>query len=195
MLRRDYPPIGAYGWPPPTVREVQARWLRWTCLAVAAFAVLALVAFVVSHDDPRQPGLSDRAWLTLGLAALLLVALGVHHYAGGARRLLRALTEYAVVALLAVLLTLTALPDPDQPAANQAAANRTPAQQPAANHPRPPARPPANRPAAIGAGDGCPTVKQLPAWLACLWRQANPPKPKQGHALPRSPAPPTRRTP
>jgi hypothetical protein len=193
MLRRDYPPIGAYGWPPPPLAEVRARWARWACLAVAAFAVLALVAFVLSHDDPH-PGLSDRAWLTLGAAALLLVALSVHHYAGGARRLLRALTEYAVVALLAVLLTLTALPAPDQPAAN-----RAPAQQPAVNRPRPPARPPANRPAgpqATGAGDGCPAVKQLPGWLACLWRQANPPEPKseQGRAMPSSPAPPTWRT-
>jgi hypothetical protein len=186
MLRRDYPPIGTYGWPPPTIREVQARWLRWLGLATAALAVLALVAFVISHDDPRQPGLSDRAWLTLTAAALLLVLLSVHHYAGGARRLLRALTEYAVVALLAVLLTTTALPAPDQPAAN-----RAPAQQSAVNRPRPPANRPAG-PQARGAGDGCPPVKQLPPWLACLWRQANPPEP--GRAIPLSPGPPTRRT-
>jgi hypothetical protein len=182
MLRRDYPPAGAYGWPPPTVREVQARWLRWACLAVAGLAVLALVSFVIGHDDPRQPGLSDRAWLTLGLAALLLVALSVHHYAGGPRRLVRALTEYAVVALLAVLLTVTALPTTNQPAAQQSAANQ-PAQQPAS-------------PRAKGAGDGCPPVKRVLAWLACLWRQANPPEPKpeHGRAMPFSPAPPTRRT-
>jgi hypothetical protein len=193
MLRRDYRPIGAYGWPPPTIREVQARWLRWTCLIVAALGVLALVSFVISHDDPRQPGLSDRAWLTLGLAALLLVALSVHHYAGGARRLLRALTEYAVVALLAVLLTVTALPAATRPAANQPAANRAPAQQPAVNRP---AANPAG-PQAKGAGAGCPPVKRVHAWLACLWRQANPPEPnlKQGRAMPRSPAPPARRTP
>jgi hypothetical protein len=190
MLRRDYPPIGPYGWPPPTVREVQARWARWACLAVAGLAVLALVAFVIGHDDPRQPGLSDRAWLTLAAAALLLVALGVHHYAGGARRLLRALAECAVVALLAVLLTVTALPAADQAAAQQSAAN-----QPAAT------RPPANQPgpAAGRAGNGCPPVKQVHAWLACLWRQANPPDPKreqqQARAMPLSPAPPTRRTP
>ena len=183
MLRRDYPPIGAYAWPPPTIREVQARWLRWTCLAAAGVAVLALVAFVISHDDPHQPGLSDRAWLTLAAAALLLVALSVHHYAGGARRLLRALTEYAVVALLAVLLTVTALPAADHPAAQQPASNQ-PAQHPA-------------DPRAKGASDGCPPVKQLPAWLACLWRQANPPEPKpgRGRAVPRSPAPSTGRIP
>jgi hypothetical protein len=191
MLRRDYPPIGTYTWPPPPLAEVRARWLRWACLAVAALGVLALVAFVLSHDDPRQPGLADRAWLTLGLAALLLVALSVHHYAGGARRLLRALVEYAVVALLAVLLTLTALPAATRPTINQPAANRAPAQHSAAN----PARPPTNRPAsqhAKAAGDGCPAVVKVPAWLACLWRQANPPE--QDRALPRSPGPPTRRT-
>jgi small-conductance mechanosensitive channel len=180
MLRRDYPPAGPYGWPPPTIREMQARWLRWACLAVAALAVLALVAFVISHDDPRQPGLSDRAWLTLGLAALLLVALSVHHYAGGARRLLRALAEYAVVALLAVLLTVTALPAANQPAAQQSA-TKQPAQQPAAQDPA--------DPRAKGAGDGCPPVRRVPAWLACLWRQANPPQPTD------SPTPPARRTP
>jgi hypothetical protein len=188
MLRRDYPPIGAYDWPPPPLSEVRARWLRWACLAVAALGVLALVAFVISHDDPH-PGLSDRAWLTLGAAALLLVALSVHHYAGGARRLLRALAEYAVVALLAVLLTLTALPAATRPAANQPAATQ-PAQQSAANRARPPARPPATHPAgsqASGAGEGCPPVKQLPAWLACLWHQANPPQPQH--------PPSTRRTP
>jgi hypothetical protein len=183
MLGRDYPPLGAYGWPPPPLAEVRARWLRWASLAVAALGVLALVAFVISHDDPRQPGLSDRAWLTLGLAAMLLVLLAVHHYAGGPRRLLRALTEYAVVALLAVLLTITAQPAATRPAATQ------PAQQPAANRARPPSRPPANHaagPQATGAGEGCPPVKQLPAWLACLWHQANPPQPP--------PPPSTRRT-
>jgi hypothetical protein len=189
MLRRDYPPIGAYGWPPPPLAEVRARWARWACLAVAMLGVLALVAFVISHDDPRQPGLSDRAWLTLGLAAVLLVLLAVHHAAGGARRLLRALAEYAVVALLAVLLTLTALPAATRPAANQ------PAQQSAANRARPPSRPPANHPAsphAKATGDGCPAVVKVPAWLACLWRQANPPE--QDRAIPLSPGPSTRRT-
>ena len=192
MLRRDYPPTGTYGWPPPPLAEVRARWLRWLGLLATSAAVLALVAFVIGHDDPRQPGLSNRAWLTLGAAALLLVALSVHHYAGGARRLLRALTEYAVVALLAVLLTVTALPAATRPAANQPAANRAPAQQPAVNRP---AANPAG-PQAKGAGAGCPPVKHLPAWLACLWRQANPPptKPTKGRALLLSPVPSARRT-
>jgi hypothetical protein len=176
MLRRADLRGGYYDWPPPPLREVRRRWLRWLCLIAASLGMLALVTFVISHDDPSQPGLSDRAWLTLAAAALLLVLLAVHHRLG-ALALLRALTEYAVVALLAVLLTLTALPA-TEPAANTPAAGRAPAQQQAANPGRPPSRLPANRPPAAPAdraGDGCPPVKRVPAWLACLWRQANPP--------------------
>jgi hypothetical protein len=183
MLRHP-PGRGYYDWPPPPLREVRARWLWWLGLIAVALAVLALVAFVISHDDPRRPGLSERAWLTLVLAALLLVLLGLHHRLG-ALALLRALTEYAVVALLAVLLTVTALPAaPD----SSHAADKSAANQPAANQPGP---------AAKGAGDGCPPVKRVHAWLACLWHQANAPdpKPEQGRAMPRSPAPSTRRTP
>ena len=182
MLHRDYPPLGGYGWPPPPLAEVRARWARWTCLAAAVLSVLALVAFVIDHDDPH-PGLSDRAWLTLGLAALLLVLLSVHHYAGGARRLLRALVEYALVALLAVLLTITALPAPNRAPANQPAANHAPAQPPAASQPA--------DPQATATSDGCPPVRQVPAWLACLWRQANPPEPKptKSQAMPALPLP------
>jgi hypothetical protein len=183
MLRSTGFRGGYYDWPPPPLREVRRRWLRWLGLAAASLAVLALVTFVIGHDDPRQPGLSDRAWLTLTAAALLLVALSLHHRLG-ALALLRALTEYAVVALLAVLLTLTALPAATQPAANQPAANRAPTQQLAATPARPSTtQPPATRPAtnpagppAKGAGDGCPPVKRVPAWLACLWRQSNPPQ-------------------
>jgi hypothetical protein len=186
MLRRVDARGGYYDWPPPPLREVRRRWLMWLCLAGAGAGVLALVTFVIGHDDPRRPGLSDRAWLTLATAALLLVALSIHQRLG-ALALLRAVAEYAVVALLAVLLTLTALPGADQPS-NQSSAGRAPAQQQAANRARPPSRPPVNTagPAAGRAGDGCPAVKRVPAWLACLWRQANPPT---------SPPPSTRRIP
>jgi hypothetical protein len=174
MLRRP-PGRGYYDWPPPSLAEVRSRWLRWLCLGIATAGVLALVSFVLGHDD-AHPGLSDRGWFTLAAAALLLVLLGVHHRLG-ALALLRALAEYAVVALLAVLLTITA--------------TGYGAGQPAAN---PPAAKPAGTAAKTG-GDGCPPVKQVGAWLACLWRQANPPppKPKQGPAM--APAPSTRRTP
>jgi amino acid transporter len=176
MLRRQPFHGGYLDWPPPSLAEVRARWLWWLCLAVASVGVLALVAFVLSHDDPRQPGLSDRGWGTLAAAALLLVLLSIHHR-HGAGRLVRAIAEYAVVALLAVLLTITALPAADQPAGKQSAAK-----QPAGKQ--------AGTAAKVG-GDGCPPVKQVHAWLACLWRQANPPDPKptKGHAMPLSPAP------
>jgi hypothetical protein len=181
MLRRQPFHSGYYDWPPPSLAEVRARWLWWLCLAVASVGVLALVAFVLSHDDPRQPGLSDRGWLTLAAAALLLVLLSIHHRRG-AGRLVRAIAEYAVVALLAVLLTLTALPAADQPAGKQSAAKQAADKQAGT--------------AAKGAGDGCPPVKQVPAWLACLWRQANPPptKPEKGHAMAASPSPPVAST-
>ena len=180
---------GYYDWPPPTLREVRARWLRWLGLAAVSVAVLALVAFVIDHDDP-QPGLSDRAWLTLAAAAVLLVALGIH-YRRGSLALLRAVAEYATVALLAVLLTITAQPAPAAPPGQ--AAKQQAAKPPAAEQP-------AGRVGAAGTatGDGCPPVRQMFAWVGCLWRQANPPAsttPKQGRAMPLSPAPPARRTP
>jgi hypothetical protein len=181
MLRRSDLSRGYYDWPPPPLSAVRARWLWWLCLATITVAVLALVAFVVDHDDPRQPGLSDRSWLTLALAAVLLVLLGVYGRQGG-WPLVRAVAEYAVVALLAVLLTLTALPAAHQPAGKQPAANQATGKQAGA--------------AAKAAGAGCPAVVKVPAWLACLWRQANPPEPRpeQGRALLHSPVPPTRRT-
>jgi hypothetical protein len=176
MLRRDYPVRGYYDWPPPPLSAVRARWLLWLSLASISVAVLALISFVVDHDDPREPGLSERSWLTLALAAVLLVLLSLHHRYG-AWPLVRAIAEYAVVALLAVLLTITALPVADQPAGKQSAAKQA-------------------GQAAKAAGGGCPAVLRVPAWLACLWRQANPPDPKptKGRALPHSPVPAARRT-
>jgi hypothetical protein len=153
MLR--HPPGGYYDWPPPTIDEGQARWARWArwaCLAAVGVGVLALVAFVVEHDPPG-PGLSTPSWLMLLAAAVLLVVLSVRYHAAGAWPLARTLAEYATVALLAVLLTLATTGQQADPAATA------------------PAR---------ATGAGCPPVRQLPAWVACLWHQANPP-----------PAPPT----
>ncbi len=192
MLRRhapwgDYDDRGYFGrgyfdrgWPPPSLMEVRARWLVWLWRLALAGGFLALASYVVSHDDPR-PGLADRSWLTLGLAAALVGLLSVHRLAGVVP-LLRALAEYGVVALLVVLLAVPGT----APSGHQQAA-KSPAHQ---------ADRAGKRATTAGtkAAHGCPPVRQVPAWVACLWRQAQqahpPTKPK---AL--SPAPSTRRIP
>jgi hypothetical protein len=201
MLRRHAPWADPYdrgylggsyfdrGWPPPSLREVEARWRAWLWRLALAGGFVVLVAAVVGHDDPRQPGLTDRSWLTLGLAAALVALLSVHR-AAGVVPLLRALAEYAVVALLVVLLATgpgalapAAKPPAGRPTGHATAGGRT-----------------GERAATTAkqAAQSCPPVRQVPAWVACLWRQANPSttKPRPGHALPPSPAvPPARRTP
>ncbi len=169
------------GWPPPSLMEVRARWLAWLWRLALAGGFLALASYVVSHDDPRHPGLTDRSWLTLTLAAALVGLLSLHRLAGVVP-LLRALAEYSVVALLVALLAVPGTaPSGHQQAATSPAHQAGRAGQRAAT-------------TAKQAADDCPPVRQVPAWLACLWRQAQQahlPKPK---AL--SPAAPsTRRTP
>jgi hypothetical protein len=101
------------------------RWL-WPTLAVGGF--LAVTGFVVSHDD-STPGLSGRGLLTVALAAAVVVLLTLHRRYGP-RPLARALAEYAVVFLLAVLVTTTGIPL-DQPAAPSTRASAVPDQRPA----------------------------------------------------------------
>jgi hypothetical protein len=170
------------GWPPPSLMEVRARWLAWLWRLVLAVGFVVVVAAVVGHDDPRQPGLSDRSWLTLGLAAALVALLGIHRLAGVVP-LLRALAEYSVVALLVVLLATG-------PGAFAPAATHPPGRP--GGHPTAPARERAAG-TARQAGHDCPPVRQVPAWVACLWRQANPTptKPK----APSPAVPPARRSP
>jgi hypothetical protein len=179
MPHHDYPPGGYWPSAPlPAQPGIRSRRLLLLCMAAVAVFVLA---FVLDNDDPRQPGLSPRSWLMLALSAVLLVLLSLHHRYG-ARQLVRTLAEYALVALLAVLVTLTALPAANQPPSKPAAGRKATA-------------------AAKAAGDACPPAWQVPAWLACWWQQANqwreansPAKPKHGHALSHSPIPSTRRT-
>jgi hypothetical protein len=78
------------------------RWL-WPTVAVTGF--LALTGFVLGHDDPA-PGLSRRGLLTIALAAVVVVLLTIRRTAGPGP-LARALVEYAVVFLLAVLVATT----------------------------------------------------------------------------------------
>src|ERR687888_769511 len=99
MLHRQ-PPI-TLGWPPPPLVADRRRW-GW--LATTTIGFLLLLIWVFRHQ--RGPGLSDRGWATITLAALLLVLLSVHR-AHGPRALARAAAEYAVVAALAVLLATT----------------------------------------------------------------------------------------
>ena len=121
------------GWTPlvdPGPRPLQAarsvgRWL-WPTLAVSGF--LAVTGFVLSHDDPA-PGLSGRGLLTVALAAAVVVLLTLHRRYGP-RPLARALVEYAVVFVLAVLVATTGVPL-DQPAAPTTQASTVPDQRPA----------------------------------------------------------------
>jgi hypothetical protein len=78
------------------------RWL-WPILAVAGF--LVVTGFVFGHDDPT-PGLSLRGLLTIALTAAVVILLTLRRTAGPGS-LARALFEYAVVFLLAVLVATT----------------------------------------------------------------------------------------
>ena len=135
-VRRGQVPTGwdTPGWAPlvdpgpyslQTARSV-GRWL-WPTLAVGGFLLVA--GFVLGHDDP-QPGLSVRGLLTVALAALVVVLLTIRRTAGPGP-LTRAVFEYAVVFLLAVLLATTGIPV-DQPTdAGDKTASTTTDQRPA----------------------------------------------------------------
>jgi hypothetical protein len=101
------------------------RWL-WPTVAVTGF--LAVTGFVLAHDDPA-PGLSRRGLLTIALAAVVVALLTIRR-AAGSGPLARALFEYAVVFLLAILLATTGVDVGQTPAgAEQAstAADQRPA--------------------------------------------------------------------
>ena len=161
MLRRQ--PL-TLGWPPPPLVADRRRW-GWLATTVIGF--LSLLIWVFRHE--RGPGLSDRGWATITLAALLLVLLSVHRAHGG-RALLRAAAEYAVVAALAVLLALTT---------TGSLGHHAPATPPvqaghASQQPTPPrhnaragdARAAQDRPGVVRA------VVGVRDWLVGLWRQA-----------------------
>ena len=110
--------------PLQTARSV-GRWL-WFTAAVAGF--LLVTAFALAHDDPT-PGLSLRGLLTIALAAVVVVLLTVRRTAGPGP-LTRALFEYAVVFLLAVLIATTGISLDEPPAATKQA-GAVPDQRPA----------------------------------------------------------------
>jgi hypothetical protein len=101
--------------PLQTARSV-GRWL-WPTLAVSGFVLVT--GFVLGHDDPT-PGLSLRGLLTIALAAIVVVLLTVRRTTGPGP-LVRALFEYAVVFLLAVLVATTGVNLDQSPAGGKQA--------------------------------------------------------------------------
>jgi hypothetical protein len=195
MLRRRFPggiqlsqdayDTGPIRWPSrlpsaanrPLRRHPATRRTRWLWLVPLLAGLVAVLGMVIARDP--GPGLSGRGWFTLALAALLAVLLAIHRNAG---QLLRAVAEYLVVALLAVLLaTATGI----QPA-------RAPAKHP-------PSHAGATAKTAV---DACPSIVHVRDWLTCLWnasqkaqRRSHPatttkPTPK-GHAMTPTPTPPS----
>jgi hypothetical protein len=119
-IRWGQPPTGweTPGWAPlvdPDLHRFQTarsvgHWL-WPTLAVAGF--VTVTGFVVAHDDPT-PGLSVRGLLTVALAAAVIILLTIRRTAGPGP-LTRALLEYTVVFLLAVLVATTGIPLDQEP--------------------------------------------------------------------------------
>jgi hypothetical protein len=145
-----------------------ARWW-WPISAIVGF--LTVVAYVLRHDP--QPGLSNRSWLTLVLAALVVLLLTVHR-AGRGRPprapLARALAEYAVVALLAVLLATAGAGQQPAGRVEDRAGRRQSTERPAHRYQ------PAEH-ADAGVADRRPgivrVVTGVGGWLAGLWRDAD----------------------
>ena len=95
-------------WGAPTDPLLPPRGRGRTLWAIVAGSGLVCVAsWVLTHDTAAGIALSLRSWLTLALAALVVVLLSAYRTAG-LRLLLRAVAEYTAVAILAVLLATTA---------------------------------------------------------------------------------------
>jgi hypothetical protein len=103
--------------PLQTARSL-GRWL-WPTLSVTGF--LVVTGFVYRHDDPT-PGLSLRGLCTIALAAAVVVLLTLRRTAGPGP-LARALFEYAVVFLLAVLVATTGVALDQAPTGDKKAAS------------------------------------------------------------------------
>jgi hypothetical protein len=110
--------------PLQTARSV-GRWL-WPTLSVSGF--VSVTGFVFGHDDPA-PGLSLRGLCTIALAAAVIILLTLRRTTGPGP-LARAVFEYAVVFLLAVLVATTGI-DLDQAPTGAKQASATSDQRPA----------------------------------------------------------------
>jgi hypothetical protein len=145
-----------------------ARWW-WPTSAIIGF--LAVVGYVFGHDDPR-PGLSNRGWLTVVLAAVVVLLLTAHRASRGRpprAPLARAMAEYAVVALLAALLATAGAGQQPAKRAEPEAGRRQLTERPADRSQ------PAEH-ADAGAADRRPgivrAVSGVWGWLAELWHTA-----------------------
>jgi len=177
-------PLVDHGPLPLRAANSVARWW-WPTAAVSGF--VAVVGYALGHDDPT-PGLSHRGLLTIALTAVVVVLLTIHRRYGS-RSLARAVTEYAVVALLATLLAAAGGAAVDQQPTDRP--TRAQAQAAAGDH----------QPAVLQAGaklvravtGAARTVAGAVRWLVDLWRQADhktePANPNAMAASPRSPAP------
>jgi hypothetical protein len=101
--------------PPPTIESLR-RWL-WPGTVLAVFA--ALVAYVVQTSP--GPGISTQGLVTLVLAVIVLAVLTLRRR-WGPLAVARTLAEYAVVAALAGLLVLAAVPPAERPATERSPA-------------------------------------------------------------------------
>jgi hypothetical protein len=124
-------PLVDHGSLPLQTTRSFGRWL-WPTLSVGGF--LVVTGFVFGHDDPA-PGLSLRGLCTIALAAAVVVLLTLRRTAGPGP-LTRALFEYAVVFLLAVLVATTGIDLDQTPAGTKQAsagkrASAAPDQRPA----------------------------------------------------------------
>ena len=105
------PQAGASPWTTPPSCAPPGRSAAGCGRPCPSAASCVVTAFVFGHDDPT-PGLSLRGLCTIALAAAVVILLTIRRTAGTGP-LARALFEYAVVFLLAVLVATTGV-DVDQ---------------------------------------------------------------------------------
>jgi hypothetical protein len=162
------------GWDPlpddgPLPLRAAGSLLRWWWPTSATAGFLVVVGYTLAHDP--QPGLSDRGWLTLALAAVVVLLLSAHrarHRRLPRWPLARAVAEYIVVAVLAALLATAGASQQPGKHREDGAGRRQAIEQPAHRHP------PAER--ADASADRRPGIVRVVTgawvWLADLWHAA-----------------------
>ena len=177
-------PLVDHGPLPLRAASSVARWW-WPTAAVSGF--LAVVVYVLGHDDPT-PGLSQRGLVTVALAAVVVVLLTIHRRYGPGS-LARAVAEYAVVALLATLLA----PPPAAPSSTSSRPTAPPASR-ARPRPRPvmtsrPVSEPGPRSSGASPARPGPSPARSAGWSTCGARPTSRPDPPRGRRWPPRPAP------